>query len=280
MYVFHEFESFLAIQWQSSVSLEITCRGFGIVWSLKKLINPRRVKQAMDYTNMSAYYDVIMTSGYYDYPGIVDSLLSHPPIQNVIEIGCGTGLILEEIAKREPSMRLRGIDLTQAMLDIATHRLQSYPNIELSQQNVVDFDLQEQFDVAYSYGGVWYFVIDGEQEPFMVSHIADHDMNVKGLQHLSRHLKQQGQLLLGIQGPHFDYEKTISNGMTYAQEIVQTDIGFIKHYALKDGPRDVMALTVNYRTYSFQEAQEMLGVHGIEYVSKDVGGKFLRFQKS
>jgi SAM-dependent methyltransferase len=234
----------------------------------------------MDYTNMSAYYDVIMTSGYYDYPGIVDSLLSHPPIQNVIEIGCGTGLILEEIAKREPSMRLRGIDLTQAMLDIATHRLQSYPNIELSQQNVVDFDLQEQFDVAYSYGGVWYFVIDGEQEPFMVSHIADHDMNVKGLQHLSRHLKHQGQLLLGIQGPHFDYEKTISNGMTYAQEIVQTDIGFIKHYALKDGPRDVMALTVNYRTYSFQEAQEMLGVHGIEYVSKDVGGKFLRFQKS
>lgn|GEM_PF-201550 len=280
LYVFHEFESFLAIQWQSSVSLEITCRGFGIVWSLKKLINPRRVKQAMDYTNMSAYYDVIMTSGYYDYPGIVDSLLSHPPIQNVIEIGCGTGLILEEIAKREPSMRLRGIDLTQAMLDIATHRLQSYPNIELSQQNVVDFDLQEQFDVAYSYGGVWYFVIDGEQEPFMVSHIADHDMNVKGLQHLSRHLKHQGQLLLGIQGPHFDYEKTISNGMTYAQEIVHTDIGFIKHYALKDGPRDVMALTVNYRTYSFQEAQEMLGVHGIEYVSKDVGGKFLRFQKS
>ena len=73
----------------------------------------------MDYTNMSAYYDVIMTSGYYDYPGIVDSLLSHRPIQNVIEIGCGTGLILEEIAKREPSMRLKGIDLTQAMLDIA-----------------------------------------------------------------------------------------------------------------------------------------------------------------
>jgi len=280
LYVFHEFESFLAIQWQSSGGLEIPCRGFGIVWSLKKLINPRRVKQAMDYTNMSAYYDVIMTSGYYDYPGIVDSLLSHPPIQNVIEIGCGTGLILEEIAKREPSMRLRGIDLTQAMLDIAAHRLQSYPNIELSQQNVVDFDLKEQFDVAYSYGGVWYFVIDGEQEPFMVSHIADHDMNVKGLQHLAKHLKHQGQLLLGIQGPHFDYEKTISNGMTYAQEIVQTDIGFIKHYALKDGPRDVMALTVNYRTYSFQEAQEMLGVHGIEYVSKDVGGKFLRFQKS
>jgi SAM-dependent methyltransferase len=234
----------------------------------------------MDYTNMSTYYDVIMTSGYYDYPGIVDSLLSHPPIQNVIEIGCGTGLILEEIAKREPSMRLKGIDLTQAMLDIADERLHGYPNIELSQQNVVDFDLKEQFDVAFSYGGVWYFVIDGDKEPFMVSHIADHDLNVQGLQHLSLHLKSGSQLLLGIQGPHFNYEKTISNGMTYAQEIIPTDIGFIKHYFLLDKAQEVMAQTVNYRTYTFDQAKELLGVHGIEYVSKDPGGKFLRFKKS
>ncbi|MFN0003995.1 MAG: class I SAM-dependent methyltransferase [Burkholderiaceae bacterium] len=233
----------------------------------------------MDYTNMSAYYDVIMTSGYYDYPGIVDSLLSHRPVQNVIEIGCGTGLILEEIAKREPSIRLKGIDLTQAMLDIADQRLKGYKNIQLSCQNVVDFELHEQFDVAYSYGGVWYFVIDGDKEPFMVSHIADHALNVRGLYQLAQHLKPQGQLLLGIQGPHFDYEKTISNGMTYAQEIIPSDIGFVKHYHLLDQQKEVMAQTVNYRTYSFQDAQEMLGVHGIEYVSKDPGGKFLRFQK-
>ena len=234
----------------------------------------------MDYTNMSAYYDVIMTSGYYDYPGIVDSLLSHPPIENVIEIGCGTGLILEEIAKREPSMRLKGIDLTQAMLDIASKRLNKYSNIDLSQQNVVDFNLGEQFDVAFSYGGVWYFVIDGDQEPFMVSHIADHDLNLEGLKHLALHLKSGSQLLLGIQGPHFNYEKTISNGMTYAQEIIPTPIGFIKHYFLKDQGKEVMAQTVNYRTYTFQEAKELLAEHGIEYVSKDPGAKFLRFKKN
>ncbi len=234
----------------------------------------------MDYTNMSAYYDVIMTSGYYDYPGIVDSLLSHPPIQNVIEIGCGTGLILEEIAKREPSMRLKGIDLTQAMLDIADERLHGYPNIELTQQNVVDFDLKEQFDVAFSYGGVWYFVVDGDKEPFMVSHIADHNLNVQGLKQLALHLKSGSQLLLGIQGPHFNYEKTISNGMTYAQEIIPTDIGFIKHYFLLDKAQEVMAQTVNYRTYTFAQAKELLGQHGIEFVSNDPGGKFLRFKKT
>ena len=36
-----------------------------------------------DYTNMSAYYDAIMTSGYYDYQGIVDSLLSHGHLDHV-----------------------------------------------------------------------------------------------------------------------------------------------------------------------------------------------------
>ena len=113
----------------------------------------------------------------------------------------------------------------------------------------------------------------------MVSHIADHALNVRGLNQLAQHLKPQGQLLLGIQGPHFDYEKTISNGMTYAQEIIPSDIGFVKHYHLLDQHKEVMAQTVNYRTYSFQDAQEMLGVHGIGYVSKDPGGKFPRFQK-
>ena len=53
-----------------------------------------------DYTNMAGYYDVIMTSGYYDYAKIVDSLVAHHPQRNVLEIGCGTGLILEELAKR------------------------------------------------------------------------------------------------------------------------------------------------------------------------------------
>jgi ubiquinone/menaquinone biosynthesis C-methylase UbiE len=54
-----------------------------------------------DYTNMSGYYDLIMTSGYYDYKKIVDGLLAHGPVHNVLEIGCGTGLILEELAKRQ-----------------------------------------------------------------------------------------------------------------------------------------------------------------------------------
>ncbi len=98
----------------------------------------------MDYTNMSAYYDVIMTSGYYDYQGIVDGLMNHQPVSTILEIGCGTGLILEEFAKRQPHVAITGVDLTQAMLDIAKPRLQAYPQVKLSQENVVEFDLKQQ----------------------------------------------------------------------------------------------------------------------------------------
>jgi 2-polyprenyl-3-methyl-5-hydroxy-6-metoxy-1,4-benzoquinol methylase len=51
-----------------------------------------------DYSNMANYYDVIMTSGYYDYEKIVNNLVTHEPLHHVLEIGCGTGLILEELA--------------------------------------------------------------------------------------------------------------------------------------------------------------------------------------
>ncbi|MEN9712815.1 MAG: hypothetical protein RLY90_1076, partial [Pseudomonadota bacterium] len=110
-----------------------------------------------DYTNMSDYYDVIMTSGYYDYPQIVDQLLKGQTGQRVLEIGCGTGLILEELAKRQSQAVISGIDLTEAMLKIAQERLKPYQNVSLSQQNVCYLNLPQQHDLAFSYGGVWYF---------------------------------------------------------------------------------------------------------------------------
>ncbi len=234
----------------------------------------------MDYTNMSGHYDVIMTSGYYDYKGIVDSLVNHKPFDCVLEIGCGTGLILEELAKRDAQIKITGVDLTQAMLDIAQKRLGKFPSIELSEQNVVHFDLQKQFDLAFSYGGVWYFVIDGDKEPFMVSHIPEDAPNEEGLRQLSKHVQSGGQLLLGIQGPHHDYERPISNGMIYSQKILPRERGFIKHYYLNDGPNKVMEQTVTYRTYSFEESLKMLSDNGFEYVpNSDTGKKFLSFKK-
>ena len=234
-----------------------------------------------DYTKMSAHYDTIMTSGYYDYQAIVDGLLNHHPFENVLEIGCGTGLILEEIAKREPTANIRGIDLTQSMLDIAQKRLERYPNIKLSQQNITELSLEQQYRLAFSYGGVWYFVIDGDKEPFLVSHIRDDGLNRLGLERLASLLSSGGELLLGVQGPHHDYERPISNGMIYAQKIEPDAHGFLKHYYLRDGKTTLMAQSTHYRTYSFAEALAMLGDYGFVYKPEAQTPKqFLRFTKS
>ncbi len=233
-----------------------------------------------DYTNMSAYYDAIMTSGYYDYKGIVDSLLSHGPSENILEVGCGTGLILEELANRNPALPMTGMDLTQAMLTIAHPRLARFPKVSLSLGNVINFDLEQQFALAFSYGGVWYFVIDGDKEPFMVSHLPEDADNHKGLEHLSKHVRKDGTLLLGVQGPHFDYERVISNGMKYSQKIAPGQNGFTKHYYLADDSRTVMAQTTQYRTYTFAEANKMLSAYGFEYEPRDESPKrFLGFKK-
>ena len=233
-----------------------------------------------DYSNMASYYDVIMTSGYYDYAKIVDNLLLLDNVQQVLEIGCGTGLILEELARRKPQIQISGVDLTAPMLAIAKERLKTFSNISLTQQNVCELNLSQPHALAFSYGGVWYFVIDGDKEPFLVSHIPDHAGNLQGLEKMAQHISSQGTLLLGIQGPHHDYETIISNGMKYSQKIDPTDIGFTKHCYLADGPQILMAQTVRYRTYSFSEAQTMLSAHGLTYVPETRDNKlFLRFSK-
>ncbi len=233
-----------------------------------------------DYTNMSAYYDAIMTSGYYDYKSIVDNLLEHEPYQHVLEIGCGTGLILEELAKRKHVTSIMGVDLTQSMLAIAQERLGGFSNLKLSNQDVTKLTLDKQYDLVFSYGGVWYFVIDGDNEPFLVSHIPDAHANEQGFEQLSKYVSQSGTLLLGIQGPHFDYEKVISNGMTYSQKIDHCEDGFIKHYYLADKGHNLMAQTVQYRTYDFASAQKLLKSHGFEYQKESHQDKlFLRFKK-
>ena len=236
------------------------------------------------YTNMSGYYDVIMTSGYYDYPKIVDGLINGHVVHKVLELGCGTGLIIEELAKRKPDVPITGVDLTPEMLSIAQNRLSAYRNVQLSRQNVCHLQLDQPHDLVFSYGGVWYFVVEEGKEPFMVSHIPSHEDNLTGIEKMASYIAAGGRLKLGTQGPHHNYEKTISNGMVYSQEILPTDHGFIKHYYLDDGAERVMAQTIHYRTYSYDEACSMLaqvGLHPDEDVSHGTSGAmFIGFHKA
>jgi hypothetical protein len=141
-------------------------------------------------------------------------------------------------------------------------------------------DLGQTFDLAFSYGGVWYFVMDGVNEPFMVSHIAQDEPNHQGFEHVAQHIEAGGTLLLGIQGPNHDYESAISNGMMYSQKIEPHSNGFTKHYFLADGSTRLMAQTIEYRTYSQSQAMELLQQYGFIHQPHLSGQQFVAFQKS
>lgn len=233
-----------------------------------------------DYTEMSASYDLIMTSGYYDYDAIVEHLARFDQAGAILEIGCGTGLILERLAARCPQSQLAGVDLTQAMLDIAAERLKHLPQITMDRQNVVTLGLDRRYDVAFSYGGVWYFTPGGPDDFTMVSHIRDEQENQQGFEHLAAHLPAGGTLLLGLQSAHRDYAAPVANGMEYAQRITPIQNGFRKHYSLTDNTTAVMEQTTEYRTYTFADAVELLDKCGFEYRARpEPDTLFLEFSK-
>ena len=53
--------------------------------------------------------------------------------------------------------------------------------------------------------------------------------------------------------------------MIYSQKIEPAQHGFIKHYYLADDAEVVMSQTINYRTYSWDQARELLETYGFHH---------------
>ena len=75
----------------------------------------------------------------------------------ILDLGCGTGLELDEIFKTKPFINVTGIDLTQAMLDKLK---QKHPDKNLSLINASYFDYDFgtcKYDVAISFQTMHHF---------------------------------------------------------------------------------------------------------------------------
>ena len=70
--------------------------------------------------------------------------------EQVLDAGCGTGLLLEQMANSVgDSGRVVGVDYSPDMLDMARHRCRDLGNVELRQGSVEQLDFeQERFDVV------------------------------------------------------------------------------------------------------------------------------------
>ena len=81
---------------------------------------------------------------------------------NLIDIGCGTGIILNELAKEFPKFKLKGIDPSKPMLDIARNRCSKHKNISFEEKGVDDYlKPTEKFDVVISTWGFFNWLEKG-----------------------------------------------------------------------------------------------------------------------
>ena len=75
----------------------------------------------------------------------------------LLDLGCGTGLELDEIFKLLPKIKVTGIDLTQAMLNKLR---QKHPDKDLTRINANYFDCKfgtEEYDVVISFQTMHHF---------------------------------------------------------------------------------------------------------------------------
>lgn len=101
-------------------------------------------------------------------------------ITEILDLGCGTGLELDEIFKIKPFVNVTGIDLTQAMLDKLK---QKHPDKKLSLINASYFD--------YDFGICIYDVVIA----FQTMHHFSHEDKIKLYTKVFDSLKPDGQYI-------------------------------------------------------------------------------------
>lgn len=233
-----------------------------------------------EYTDIAKYYDLLMSSGYYDYGTLaksVDSVVSAD--QRIIEIGVGTGLLLEKLLEINPDYKLSGMDHTVEMLDIAKERLGD--RCELFQADVVAFSVPSPFDVAISNGGVGAFV-DDEGGCDLYTHLIDDESNLKAFRNIANCLTTGGLFVINVQGVHSTYDKHLTDGVVYSQKIVESAQHpdcIEKTFLFTRGDEVLVQQQLIYRIFRGEAIDKLFQEAGFKFKDKDETGKLFLYEK-
>ncbi|WP_172384220.1 class I SAM-dependent methyltransferase [Streptomyces sp. MNP-20] len=214
------------------------------------------------YAELARYYDLIMASGYYDYDAYARELVAGiGERRDVLELGVGTGLVCERLLElARAGLRLTGIDHTQGMLDRARARLGD--RVRLIDQDIVSAAWGPAFDVAYSVGGVWLWLVD-QDGAHLGSHLLRDDENTAGLERLAAALRPGGLLLLSVQEAHRSSERSLPGGLRYVQHVQDGGDGrIVKDYFVLRDDTVLAHQHSTYRLFPEEEAGRLLARAG------------------
>ena len=126
------------------------------------------MKSRETYKRFAHYYDLYVGDFDADLP-----LYQSPchSAQYVLEIGCGTGRVLRALL--QTGKRVTGIDVSEAMLEVASTKLSEYLQngmLQLKKHNLREAPLPESYDCAlvtfYTFN---YLQTDSEQQSFLLN---------------------------------------------------------------------------------------------------------------
>lgn len=140
----------------------------------------------------------------------------------ILEIGTGTGRLFAEALTQGTD--IFGIDVSPAMLDILKSKIPANQSFRISEQNMIDFQFDDKFDLIIA--------------PFRVfMHITDKTEQIKAINNVHKYLNPGGkfifdtfipdlnQLIKGLDN-HLDFEGEYSPGKK-VKRIVSTKPDFI-----------------------------------------------------
>lgn len=142
------------------------------------------------YTDFASLYDELMDdvdykSWYLYIESIFKKFKKNP--KKLLEMACGTGNLSYYLAKN--GYDLTCFDLSLEMLSIADSKLNEFKNIRFLNQNMIDFNIGEEYDAVIS-------ICDS------INYILDETNLLKTFKNVKKHLNKDGIFIFDINSYH------------------------------------------------------------------------------
>jgi len=125
---------------------------------------------------------------------------------NILEIGCGTGFLTEELQKKYPQAQILGIDISKQMVTACRQKFTGYVNLNFETDDGEYFESDKKFDLIVSNLAVQWF-----------------GKPVTGLKHLTKFLNDNGILFYTTIGKEsFSEWRTILQDLEFPSGLIDS----------------------------------------------------------
>ncbi|NET81404.1 MAG: class I SAM-dependent methyltransferase [Moorea sp. SIO1F2] len=231
------------------------------------------------YQGMSDFYNAFVQRNR-DYKAIATELIDlFGDQQDILDVGIGTGLLVEQIIQLRPELQITGVDTSASLLEQAQQCLGT--QVDLHCQDVVDLHLDKMFDLAYSRGGAWAFVNDGNTI-LLASHILDLDAIQQSFERVAAHLRDEGRLIIISSNANHGKREELDGEVTFERTVSKDGIEgeqyLILDYRCHRNGGLVGHQRVRMRLLDLDRVEEMLVAVGLGSIS-DHHNKYHIYQK-